>query len=574
MRYKFTFLSLLFLSLFSAINLLAQGWQWSKPGNFANADVGFSKIATDPNGNLYTIYSAVSIDVPGHFRPGYSASGNICIVSYDCHGNYRWSKMIENGTAFEIATDKLGGVYFSGFVRAETKPIKVDEDTIIGITNKDRIIGKYDTSGNFKWLRMPQPDTMRKTGPGYEYSEINMCAGANGGIRIIAFLRANVFCDGNYTVSDSIGALHIIGYDADGNFAAGFKVDISGFVRMDNMQWDGIYNKYYLIGGVSGKGQIGATTVEDKGLVLCKFDYTGKSEWVKTGTKAYPSSDYIHFEGIECDADGNVYASCIANAGGVFDGYTFVNDSGKGLISGILKYDKDGNRIWAVNSREGGGEGLVFAVSENTVAAYGPMYKSTFIRWAPGYEVGSSFKKNYYLDSFNVGSFFARMDARTGAMISLDSILGSRLWVANGYGDICANQKDGFYIVGRMNGSIKKMIVPSLDTITNNLSKGYADYLVKYGTNDCGALSIPRLNSNQFKDLKIYPNPGNDFITIEYDSPNSRINLYNIMGQLVRTEIIFAQKQNINVQDLSPGIFMIELVQIEGKKRYGKLVIK
>lgn len=574
MRYKFTFLCLLFLLLFSANNLLAQGWQWSKPGKFANGNRGISKIATDPNGNLYTIYTAASIDVPGHFRPGYSAGGNICIVSYDCQGNYRWSKMIENGNAFEITTDKLGGVYFSGFIRAETKPIKVDEDTIIGITNKDRIIGKYDTSGHLKWLRMPQPDTMRKTGPDYEYSEINMCAGANGGIRIMAFLRANVFCDGNYTVTDSIPTRHIIGYDTDGNFAAGFMPDASSIVSFNKMEWDALRDKYYMIGTLRGKGQIGSTTLEDQSLILCKFDYNGESEWVRIGTKAYTGPDYIHFEGVECDTAGNVYASCIANAGEVFDGYTFVNDSGKGLTSGILKYDKDGHRIWAVNSKEGGGEGLVLAVSENTVAAYGPMYKSTFIRWAPGFEVGHSFKKGYYLDSFNVGSFFARMDARTGAMISLDSVLGSRLWVANGYGDICANQKDGFYIVGTMMGSVKKMIIPSLDTITNNLSKGYADYLVKYGTNDCGALSIPRLTSDLFPDLKIYPNPGNDFITIEYDSPNSRINLYNTMGQLVRTEMIFAQKQNINLQTLPSGIFMVELVQTDGKRRYSKLVIK
>jgi hypothetical protein len=63
----------------------------------------------------------------------------------------------------------------------------------------------------------------------------------------------------------------------------------------------------------------------------------------------------------------------------------------------------------------------------------------------------------------------------------------------------------------------------------------------------------------------VYPNPANDFITIEWDLKNeseTKIQLLGISGQIIRTIISKKfksglQKTEVNISDLKPGVFFI-----------------
>lgn len=543
----------------------AQSWQWAKSGNNIFSDAYFSSgtMATDPNGNLYIISTDSVIKTSGHYRPGYG-KGNLCIVSYDCQGNYRWSKMIENGISIEIKTDKIGGVYAAGFVLTKDKSVKLDEDTIIGATHKEYIIVKFDTSGQFKWLRMPESDTVIHVRRAF--TPFNMCVSDVGDIRLLVSVLPGVYCDGKYAETDTL-TTHIIALNSSGDFVKGIYLDIEKKGFSTNMTWDSQNDKYYFNTTICDKFRIGSTYLEDKGPIICKFNNVGGVEWIKSGSSAcaYPYSYRIY--GLNRVYNGSLYVTFIAQTGSIFDGYTFTNDSNKGTTAVIIKYDKDGNQRWAFNSKVGAPGGLFFDVSEDKVGAYG-LTNSPYIKWADGFEVGHSFIStgNPFKDSFNLGAFFITVDEHTGNILTMDSLLGARL----GPKFICGNNKSGFYIAGEMGGIIKKMVVPNIDTVIGTAYNSL--FLLKYGDNDCGKLDIltPELTTN--KSIKIYPNPGTDFFNIEGATPDSRLRIYNILGQLLSEHLLLQSNQQIPIQDLTSGVYIVELKDVNNKYHHVQLL--
>lgn len=76
--------------------------------------------------------------------------------------------------------------------------------------------------------------------------------------------------------------------------------------------------------------------------------------------------------------------------------------------------------------------------------------------------------------------------------------------------------------------------------------------------------------------LNIYPNPAKDVVTIDLNNKNnihSEINIYNVMGMLVKSELIQSNQKQINIDDLNNGIYLIE-VKSNNKTQKQKLIIE
>ena len=76
--------------------------------------------------------------------------------------------------------------------------------------------------------------------------------------------------------------------------------------------------------------------------------------------------------------------------------------------------------------------------------------------------------------------------------------------------------------------------------------------------------------------ISVYPNPASDFATISIDNVNNvntTLNIYSIKGELIRTETLQPNQKQINVKDLSTGIYTVELKSKEGSKKQ-KIVIQ
>ncbi len=62
--------------------------------------------------------------------------------------------------------------------------------------------------------------------------------------------------------------------------------------------------------------------------------------------------------------------------------------------------------------------------------------------------------------------------------------------------------------------------------------------------------------------ITIYPNPANDVITFNFNANSNEIlilNIYTVMGSLVKTEILKQNQQEINISDLNNGIYILEI---------------
>ncbi len=80
---------------------------------------------------------------------------------------------------------------------------------------------------------------------------------------------------------------------------------------------------------------------------------------------------------------------------------------------------------------------------------------------------------------------------------------------------------------------------------------------------NCGVTSINK-NFDETKTVEIYPNPANDILNIELDSPNEevfKIKIFNDLGQLKREEeIVFKEKTiSIKTDNLKNGIYFVVL---------------
>ena len=92
---------------------------------------------------------------------------------------------------------------------------------------------------------------------------------------------------------------------------------------------------------------------------------------------------------------------------------------------------------------------------------------------------------------------------------------------------------------------------------------GYMKSGINYGTilNDSMFLSTPTLNNTQL-DLKVYPNPTKDNITIETQFNENEIDLiiYNLNGLELLKQQIKDNKTQINISNLESGVYYLKLI--------------
>jgi len=82
--------------------------------------------------------------------------------------------------------------------------------------------------------------------------------------------------------------------------------------------------------------------------------------------------------------------------------------------------------------------------------------------------------------------------------------------------------------------------------------------------------------SAQGKSIIIYPNPAKDMVTLNIENAGSEdpaLNIYNVSGVLVRSEMLKQHQQQINISDLNNGIYIVEIKTNNMAKKL-KLIIQ
>lgn len=95
-------------------------------------------------------------------------------------------------------------------------------------------------------------------------------------------------------------------------------------------------------------------------------------------------------------------------------------------------------------------------------------------------------------------------------------------------------------------------------------------------TIDDFAVSIEEINNSSSNNFaKIYPNPANGILNIEFqlNASSIQVNLYDITGKLIREINSQNDMEQINVSDFHSGIYILELNHPNGQKQLNKVVI-
>ena len=76
--------------------------------------------------------------------------------------------------------------------------------------------------------------------------------------------------------------------------------------------------------------------------------------------------------------------------------------------------------------------------------------------------------------------------------------------------------------------------------------------------------------------IVIYPNPAQDYLTLESTDMyiNSRYELMNLQGAIMKNGVIQSDKEIINISDYSAGIYFVKIFSRNGNAIYKFVIAK
>lgn len=478
-------LLLLVLLVLSTSECFAQTWQWGKrgggTGEFQNVFETVNGLATDKAGNVYAIGDAwyPGINVDGHNLSG-SGNNNVILASWTCDGHYRWSKVIRSNASCRgigLKSDTLGGIYVAGNMVGyqQYAPTHFDNDTTVNNTFRDMFLVKYDTGGNYQWLRLPQPDTITTATNSANILDIDVDPAGNN--YLFCLLVPGAYANGNYVVSQR--GLYLLKYDAAGNFTGGSALAM-GYrnvaLAMLHMKRDHRSGRLYFSGTIDPVYNhdtlfMGNTVIDHSTFIGC-YDAQGNNIWAKQGT----TTGYLcGFKGNPIvDNSGNLYVCGNMIDGENFNGLTFSNTAGPyNMMPVVLKLDSNGNNIWMR-------QGITNAASEAHNMALSSNGELVLTGDYAGSLSWSGFSKMFnHIVNTGYDIFLTRFNQLTGAVTGMDSVASD--FGANEFTSfITADRKGNVYTGGQFTSEL----YIAQDVLVK--SGGSSDWFVaKYGFANC-----------------------------------------------------------------------------------------
>ena len=493
--------------LYSSTQLFAQqSWQWGKRGggshDLTSGGTLFDNVqdmTLDGSGNIYVLsnidFTNQDVDVANYTLPG--RSNDIVVSSFTCNGIYRWSKVIgstNKDIAVSLRSDTLGGIYISG----RTYSINTGDSTFFstdskfGQSYKTWFIAKYDTAGNYKWNRYPQPDTVSSWTLSQGVAAFDMDVDKEGNSYSLCYLAKGAYGGTVNTYFVDTPAVHMIRYDKNGTFLGGNSVDISynnNSSPVSNWKITRTKSGKFIVNGAPvGYGvplSFGSTVINRRCVVAC-FNSNGTSNWVTQGN--LPNTPPLYGGGntfltkASLDAQGNLY---MAGSGDVGDGLGAFTFSNPGVTTGIsfpivCKLDSNGSVLWVTNATtQGTSIGGACTLNSNGELFAGGSWSGT-LRW-PG-----SIDSISHTFGWSPHVFIAKFNAQTGAYIKMDTLYSPPSDFQQ-ITNMTADKKGNVYLGGSFKSEIK---VASTSLYAK--PGGFSDFLVaKYGAPNCNCIAPP-----------------------------------------------------------------------------------
>ncbi|NOU47082.1 MAG: T9SS type A sorting domain-containing protein [Bacteroidales bacterium] len=567
---------LLTITMFTLIGLTnlvnAQTLVWAKAMGGTDYDAGNSMVL-DASGNIFTTgFFTGTVDFDpgaGIFSLTSAGDNDIFISKLDSAGNFIWAKAM-GGTAidhgYSIALDGLGNVYSIGEFQATA-----DFDPGVGIFNLtslsgyDIYISKLDAAGNFVWAK--------------QFGSANIDGGrdiavdASGNVYTTGYFRWTVDFDpgtGTFNLTSSGGDNGFISkLDAAGNFAWAIQIGGMGpWIAGDfgyGIATDGTGNVYTTgtftdsVDFNPGTDVFKLDAIGGSDVFISKIDPAGNFVWAKQ----MGGSNINAGNSITVDATGNVYTTGFFWGTGDFDPgsgtFNLIAYGDKDIF--VSKLDAGGNFVWA--KAMGGGGTAVDIGNSIAVDASGNVYTTGFYTGTADFDPGDG---TYNLfTGWGSSIFFSKLDAsgnfvwatRIGGVSGLD---GGNSIALDAYGSV--------YTTGAFGGVTD--FDPG-DGTFNLTAAGASDIFInKMGQTGVG------LSENEWSNtINLFPNPTTGKFTIDIKNIDGQaaneIEIYNAFGEKVYTASNIKQQNEIDLSDLSKGVYFIKMYN--GIKIYNQKIV-
>jgi Secretion system C-terminal sorting domain/Beta-propeller repeat len=536
-------------------NSYGQVWGWAEQcyGTNINGDDHGQDIVTDPNGYSYVTgmfqdtvtFGAYTLFTPTEFDT------DMFIAKYDPNGNVVWVRQAGGKDwdyGFGVSIDNLGNCYVTGMV-GDTSYFETD--TIFAPYSTVIFIAKYDTNGNYQWVKTAGSYlTNNNSGTGI----VNDALGniyTTGVFQDTIIFDTDTLIGGKYYVAKFDPSGNCLWAIQDGKTNTGFPFLYVNKIAIDNS------GNSYVTGIFSDTLSYISDTIISSGkadIFITKYNNTGSFQW----TKQAGGSDITYSDegrDIVVDNNGYVYVTGDFIGNGVFDTITISSNGGYDVF--ISKWTDNGNIVWAKNAG-----GSVDEIGFGLELSYDQSIYITGV-----------FSDTAYFGTLELISPSSYADLYIACYDTLGNIktviqsLGST--PADWFGGLSVSSDyfDNVYVTGIFQGSA------NLGSTTLS-STGFDDILV--------AKINPLENAMQellgHQEFKIYPNPTNQSATLEFDNSkqqNHNLTLYDTQGRLIETITnIKTGRITIERNNLPSGLYFFRLHKNNQFVFSGKLILK
>ena len=659
--------------IFSLISptVIAQ-WQWSIRGGSVNT---FSRttdynnvnhITTDQAGNVYILgqVGGAGLKVAEHSLTAYSDYGtynslDMVLSSFTSDGIYRWSKVIGGQLydfGYALKADQNGSVYVTGRIaNTDDNPVGLpntavhfDTDTVLpkipydsnfsvlsDTLRKQMFLVKYDTSGAFQWLRMPEPDTVTTVGPYLRNSfPVSLDVDVNGDLYWLCHLQPGKFGWANNSIITDAGT-YVVKYNSQGNQIGitPLEFNVGRGIELTSL-WGGVThfarnptNGNYNIAGINLAKQhtfltIGGDTITSNMYISC-FSPSGQLLWKKESGGV----DLGSIEDIELDANGNIYIGGLVKPGTELGGYTFSSPKSSGAPF-VSAFDASGNHLWsemavvdavsivydvAVSDTEvavtGYGSSLYWPSNTDSVKTQGNQgYDAFLARFKKsngelitmertntpfggasyGNAIAAGLQNTYYLGGNFSMSMFLGQDTlykvgsqRSFFLTKYECDVPEASMKVSG---INATNTINLVYTGDPADSVKWYLGDGTQVWGDSIQHSYAAkgkyrvcamaYFECTEVTVCDSLVAGEisLTEESLAEVAIYPNPTNSLLYLENLPKHNSVKLYNLNGKLLLQEAFKEEKASLDLSQLGKGVYLLELQNGSGERVFRKVM--
>ncbi len=257
-----------------------------------NDDRGFS-IAIDTQGNIYVTGDFSGMVSFGTYSLTSLGNSDMFIAKFDTNGNPLWVKQAGGPPnsyvlGHAVAVDWAGNCYLAGnFVPQNGSGVMFGATTLTTSGDPDAFIAKYDTFGNFLWVR-------QGGGPGGDQGT-GIAVDGVGGVYVTGQFYRTAMFQGQSLSADEYGAF-LVKYDTGGTLAWATRIG-NTYDEGLGIVVDGGGNSFVtgLMNGTSASSD----------LFAAKYDSVGNQVWLKQ----YGGTGSDDGNGIALDSSGSLYVA-------------------------------------------------------------------------------------------------------------------------------------------------------------------------------------------------------------------------------------------------------------------------